>query len=958
MPLIAQWIWDAGDPAPRNRHQQFRRSFQLPLAAADAHLHLSADSRYLLYVNGARIGYGPARNYQFHYEYDTYDLAPHLRPGANVIAIDVSHWGEATFHHRVGRGGLIAQLDLNGQPHLWTGADWLTKPSAAFIQNTPRIACQMAWEEQVDARLEDVGWTDTAFDDAAWEPATVIGPDGTAPWSVLSPRTIPFLTDEPVNPVRAHAAGRFRRPEVVAALHAGPYLAPGDMSANKQQADALFATVLHMPQAGAVRLKHPTIAGGDMPTTYIDGVRVNWLDADCDEAAELTLVAGDHALLLDWHGYTHDMDLSVTASGMAGLAVTSLLPGEGDTWAVATLPGPARAAALAATSVAALRDCGAAWQAVAVENTPPADIYMDLTASVVACHRPTSLPVGSTVGVQPEHRAVRLPLRVPPVPDGEAQRYLIDFGRLLMGWLEIEVEAPAGTTFDLLAYEAVQEGRPQITTFINNTLRYVCRAGRQTFTSTLRRGCRYLIVAVHGNAGEALLHRATVRLSTYPWDIQGAFRSSDARLNQVWEMCAYTMRLCSEDTFTDNPTYEQTFWIGDACYTDVITHQVVHGDPRLTRRCLLLVADSLQRVPIGNKIVPGDWENERLPNWAWLWAMGCGAFYQLTGDTAFAAAVYPALAQQAQMIATHRNAAGMLDLQGYWHLMDWARIPDSPELVLTHESCLAVAALRATAALGRVAGQMAGADHWTQIADELAAAINAACWREDRQAYADLWDNGPSGNTSQPTNIAAVLSGVATPERAAAVLPHLLYAPDDWIPNGSPWSVSLGGMLLAERGQVTPMLDAFRDRWGDMLDKGATAAWEIFSGFEPMKDWWTRSWAQGWSAFPSYLLAAYVLGVRPLEPGYARALIAPQLGDLQWAEGRVPTPHGVITVRAERAGAGLRVVLTLPAGVVGDVRLPMHRTAPVITGSPAEVQSVGAEFSITLPAGAHATISA
>ena len=297
------------------------------------------------------------------------------------------------------------------------------------------------------------------------------------------------------------------------------------------------------------------------------------------------------------------------------------------------------------------------------------------------------------------------------------------------------------------------------------------RAGRQTFTSTLRRGCRYLIVAVHGNAGAAVLHRAAVRLSTYPWDIQGAFRSSDTRLNQIWEMCAYTLRLCSEDTFTDCPTWEQAFWVGDACWSDVMLHQVVHGDPRLTRRCLLLVADSLQRVPIGNKIVPGDWENDQLPNWAFLWVMGCAEYYQLTGDVAFAQAVYPALAQQAEFIIGHRNAAGILDLRGFWHLLDWAKIPDSPEHILTHESCLAVAALKATATLGRVAGQTAAADHWTQLAEELTDAINANCWRPEQQAYADLWVDGPTGNTSQPTNITAVLAGVATPEREAAVLP-------------------------------------------------------------------------------------------------------------------------------------------------------------------------------------------
>jgi len=943
MTLIAQWIWHAGDPAPRNLHLQFRRTFQLPARPAAAQLHISADARYLLYVNGVRLGYGPARAYHYNYEYDTYDLTPHLTAGANIIAAVVSHWGEATFQHQVGRGGLLAQLEIDGQPRLWTDAAWQTKPMLAMRRNTPRVACQLPWEEQFDARLEEVGWTTTAFDDAAWEPALVIGPDGTAPWSVLSPRSIPFLTDDLSNVVRGRTLGRFRRPEAVAALHAGPYIAPGDLSANKHQADALFATVLQVPQAGEVKLRHTIAPGGETPLTVIDGVPVQWQMVWAEESAVVTLAAGEHSVLVDWHFYCHDMDITYAFTGLAGLAVKSLLPPDNGMWVAAPKPSAeVRAAAQAANSVAALRACGANWEIIPPEFTPVADIF----AEVIYAEP-----------VQLESRPVRLPVSVAPVPAGDAQHILLDFGRLLMGWLEIEVEAPAGTTFDLLAYEAEQEGRPITLSLINNTLRYECRGGRQTFTSTLRRGCRYLVVAVHSNSGEAVLHRAGLRMSTYPWDIQGAFNSSDTRLNQIWEMCAYTLRLCSEDTFTDCPTWEQAFWVGDACYTDVILHQVVHGDPRLTRRCLLLVADSLQRVPIGNKIVPGDWENDKLPNWAFLWAMGCGEYYQMTGDTAFAEAVYPALAKQNQVIETGRNAAGILDLQGYWHLLDWAKIPDAPQYTLTHESCLAVAALRATAVLGRVAGQP-GADHWDQLADELTVAVNAACWQPEKQAYADLWVNGPAGNTSQPTNIAAVLTGVATAERAAAVLPHLLYAPDDWVTSGSAWMTAWACVLLAQRGQMTPVLDTIRDRWGVMLDNGSDTTWEIYAGFEVMHEWWSRSWCHAWSAYGGYVLSAYVLGVRPLEPGYARALIEPQLGDLQWVQGRVPTPHGAVEVRAEQAAlTGLRVQVTLPAGVVGEVRVPARETPPVVTGSPAEVKRDGAQYVVHLPAGAQATIS-
>ncbi|HEY3340643.1 MAG TPA: alpha-L-rhamnosidase N-terminal domain-containing protein, partial [Anaerolineae bacterium] len=189
-PLQANWIWGPGESAPRNVVMQFRRTITLDEVPQGAQLHISADSRYILYVNGKRIGYGPARAYQFNYDYDTYLLAPHLHAGVNLIALSVSHWGEGTFHHFVGRAGLLAQLEDGAHNIIvLTDARWKAKRSLAYRQNTPRIACQLPWEEQFDARLDDAGWTEPGYDDGGWSPATVIGPVGMEPWTKLSPRS-------------------------------------------------------------------------------------------------------------------------------------------------------------------------------------------------------------------------------------------------------------------------------------------------------------------------------------------------------------------------------------------------------------------------------------------------------------------------------------------------------------------------------------------------------------------------------------------------------------------------------------------------------------------------------------------------------------------------------------------------------------------------------------------------
>jgi len=57
-----------------------------------------------------------------------------------------------------------------------------------------------------------------------------------------------------------------------------------------------------------------------------------------------------------------------------------------------------------------------------------------------------------------------------------------------------------------------------------------------------------------------------------------------------------------------------------------------------------------------------------------------------------------------------------------------------------------------------------------------------------------------------------------------------------------------------------------------------------------------KSLCHAWGASPIYLLGKYYLGVKPTSPAYATYLIEPQLGGLQWMDGKVPTPDGDVTL--------------------------------------------------------------
>jgi alpha-L-rhamnosidase len=198
-----RWIWTGGEPAPRNSYTYFRKTLDLSETPREAKIHLTADSRYHLYVNGAFVGRGPVRSDRRWLYYDTWPLAPHLKKGKNAIAVLVHHIGESTFSYMKGRGGLIADvLGSGGLPLAQTDASWKALRSKAWSSAGPRMSLQLGFNEVFDARQAPAGWKDAAFEDSSWPHAQGIGAAGMEPWPNPVSRDIPPLAETPVAPLK------------------------------------------------------------------------------------------------------------------------------------------------------------------------------------------------------------------------------------------------------------------------------------------------------------------------------------------------------------------------------------------------------------------------------------------------------------------------------------------------------------------------------------------------------------------------------------------------------------------------------------------------------------------------------------------------------------------------------------------------------------------------------------
>lgn len=124
----AHWISHPTAPLRDPVVLHFRRTLHLAAAPSQYVVRVSADNRFILYVNGERIGDGPARGDLAHWRYERFDLAPHLKPGDNLITATVWNWGVyAPVAQISDRTAFLLESEATGANSITTPEGWLVE---------------------------------------------------------------------------------------------------------------------------------------------------------------------------------------------------------------------------------------------------------------------------------------------------------------------------------------------------------------------------------------------------------------------------------------------------------------------------------------------------------------------------------------------------------------------------------------------------------------------------------------------------------------------------------------------------------------------------------------------------------------------------------------------------------------------------------------------------------------
>jgi hypothetical protein len=505
----------------------------------------------------------------------------------------------------------------------------------------------------------------------------------------------------------------------------------------------------------------------------------------------------------------------------------------------------------------------------------------------------------SVVGTKPAH----LVMTPPPAgtPEEKSPAVMVDFGQETSGRVEVTNASTAPIQITLRYGESEDEALLGPYTHVQSLTIPAGQVG-----ACIDSAFRYAIVTlISGPDDGARISHITLNMDYYPVQYLGSFESSDPLLNRIWYVGAYTAHLCMQQDIWDAPKRDRARWMGDLQVSGEVINNVFLDK--------FLMEQTMDRLRAEAGTPPHGHVNG-IPGYSCAWVVAMADFYRHTGDLAYLQKHHADLVTMMDFFKTELDDHGVFaNKHGQWAFADWSpgfngQAPHS----LWATQFYMIDMLRQGAWMLDQLGDPS-ADTYRQWADQAIQAAHQYIMDPATHTFGDRWQD----------NAMAIYSGAASPADMTAIWDKVLSHPYPVDLMITPYYNNYDIFAMALSGHTQDALSFVRNYWGGMINEGATTFWE---GYDPR---WPKehfhkylqadngmgyfvSLCHGWSAGATDLLTEYILGVRSTGPGFQTVDIEPQLCDLTWAAGTVPTPRGLISVRFERKGNTLVTDAELP----------------------------------------------
>ena len=522
------------------------------------------------------------------------------------------------------------------------------------------------------------------------------------------------------------------------------------------------------------------------------------------------------------------------------------------------------------------------------------DIWSPLLASEIPPLMEARYPVARVEG---------LPANKTFTKDGS---FKVVFDRVLSGFPILKIKGGKGA---------------QVTIKSHHATTLTLGAGEQTFECPFMDEIVPAYTVAVTNVTEPLeILDAGAVFTSQPVEYKGAFECSDDGLNQIWKVSRWAVQVNLQTHHLDSPNHQEPISDpGDYLIESMVNHYAF-AQPWLARQDIRKFAWVLK--------------DEKYHNFHTSYSIGwlqmLMDYYDYTGDKSLVVEMAPYVQELLDTYATWRGKNGIISEAPNYMFMDWVQIGGfgchHPPAVIGQGYLTAFYyhGLELASRVAALTGDTARVEKYKKLRGEITEAFNRELWVADKGLYRDgkpFQTSVPPGKwlpadknieTFSPhVNLLAVLYDLAPKEKQAAIVEKVLVKKPL---NTQPWfmhwvfqAIDHAGLFNANgteqmrRWQIIPETQSFHEMWnsGDL--------------------------SHGWCSTPLVQMSARVLGVTPVAPGFKTISIRPQLCDLKWAKGHVPTPHGDVAVAWTLGDGKFTLDVTVPAETAAEVTLPVTR---------------------------------
>jgi len=938
--IRGKWIWTSRAAQRLESYVFFRRDVTLYETPASAELWISARTRFHLFINGRYIAFGPPPS-PTERAYVVYlDVGFLVETGKNTIAVMAHNTGVSRFGSRRQPSGLWLQLNIDGEPSVWTDDSWLCREADCYAKNQPRSSQSAGFVEQVDLGAYPDGWQDKEYNARTWSHPDYL--ERLSPTDGRLEATIsPDWSLDRHGPKAVLCRGQGRPASATTWVSFGPLA--HERGGGVYVAETFLYSDVDVDLALEVHADDPCILFANGLAVHAQGVEplppradLNRSRQPCygqvpqvDPEAVLSLHRGWNRLVLGQQVERESAGITLVFPGVEPGQLCCRRGGEDAAPEGWSLYGPFRTPLpLLAGNVELGSLPRVAFDAAAAG---PADVAAVLSG--------WAFEVTSDIRLPPLDR---VSLRA-------GEYVVLDFGQTLYGCPELVVKGSDDDILDVIWGEHFVDWQlPPLLEGCRCVSTLVLGPGSTTWRGCQPRGLRYLMLLARRAVDAIQISGCGLCVRECDFSSPGSFTCADPVLNAIWETGRRTLGSTMQVHFLDGPAKDQTQYITDAMIQSWAAYHTF-GAYDLAGKSIEEFARVQFETGEMNAVCPSDMFLH-MPDYSLTWPVWLQRHYLYTGDEALLKEMLPNL----QRLLDYYHGVAMSGREvlanlhrscGAYCFLDHGDI--DREGIVTGLNAIYCRALLSAAWLFNQAGDAARAEVLRRRAGRVAQAMRQLTWDSQRGLFADGWNDGQASEfCSWQTNVLAIYGGIAEPDQYGAIFDKLFCdeAPYEVFSAGASnnpffkYFVLEAAFALERRDWALKLI---RWYWGRMLEAGAVTWWEFFDPDRQDGEHRTGSLCQGYGVAPNAYLCTELAGIRPATPGFGMAYFNPLLGVTDWVKARIPTPHGHISVDWHVLETGqfeatidasqpVEVIPILPPGVIDRALIHVSDTVSIL----------------------------